>query len=85
MVEKYLDRQQVREWLAERGVTLNDRQVRRAMEPDAEGKRAIPAAKCPIRKCLIVRQSDLERLYPSQDAVAPQTARARRVEERHAR
>lgn len=85
MVEKYLDREQVREWLAERGVTLNDRQVRRAMEPDVDGKRVIPAVKCPIRKCLIVRQSDLEKLYPSEDPTIPPLPKVRRAEERHAR
>ena len=47
----YIDLEQSRKVLAELGVELNERQMKRAAEPDADGRRKLPFFVDPIEVC----------------------------------
>ena len=59
----YLDFDGARELLAEMGVYLNDRQIRRAAEKDAHGNRKLPFFLGPIDGRLKIDRNALVRTY----------------------
>ncbi|SDE99951.1 hypothetical protein [Rhodospira trueperi] len=59
----YLDLDAARDLLAEMGVPLNDRQIRRAAEKDAYGNRKLPFFVDPIDGRLKIERSALIRTY----------------------
>jgi hypothetical protein len=52
----YIDIAQARLVLAEMGIDLSDRQIKRAAEPDSEGRRKLPFFKDPIDGRLKLRK-----------------------------
>ncbi len=62
-IEKYLGMDQAREVLANLGIVLSDRQMRRAAEPDAHGKRKLPFFKDPITNRLVIAETTLKQVY----------------------
>lgn len=59
----YLDQLQAREALAEIGIDVSERQIRRACEPDPQGRRKLPFFKDPIDGRLKIERETLLRLY----------------------
>lgn len=59
----YIGLDQAREVLAEMGVELNDRQIKRAAEKDATGKRKLPFFVDPIEGKLKIEKGTLVRIY----------------------
>ncbi len=59
----YIDLNQAREVLAEMGVELSVRQIKRAAETDATGKRKLPFFIDPIEGRLKIEKGTLVRIY----------------------
>ncbi len=59
----YLDLDQAKQVLSEMGVELNDRQIKRAAEPDAKGKRKLPFFVDPIQGRLKIEKGTLVKIY----------------------
>ena len=72
----YLDQDQAREMLAEMGVAISARQLRRAAEPDAHGRRRLPFFRDPIDGRLKIDRDTLRRLYFDRQAAAENTCSA---------
>jgi len=60
---QYLDLGQARELLAEMGVELNPRQMKRAADKDAHGRRKLPFFVDPIEGKLKIEKRTLVRIY----------------------
>lgn len=72
---EYLDLSQARAVLAEMNVVLSDRQMKRAAEPNAQGKRKLPFFVDPIEGRLKIEKGTLVRLYRERQLAAEQQAR----------
>ena len=59
----YIDLDQAKQVLLEMGVELNDRQIKRAAEPDAKGKRKLPFFVDPIEGRLKIEKGTLVKIY----------------------
>ena len=59
----YIDLDQAREVLAEMGVELNERQMKRAAEMDAQGHRKLPFFIDPIEGKLKINKNTLIEIY----------------------
>lgn len=59
----YIDLVQARALLAEMGVNLSERQIRRAAAPDVHGRRRLPFFVDPIDGCLKIEKGTLVRVY----------------------
>ena len=59
----YIDLQQARGVLADMGIEVNERQMRRAAEPDVGGRRKLPFFLDPIDGRLKIEKTTLIRLY----------------------
>lgn len=59
----YIDLQQARGVLADMGIEVNERQMRRAAEPDVDGRRKLPFFLDPIDGRLKIEKTTLVRLY----------------------
>ncbi|WP_229736454.1 hypothetical protein [Novosphingobium endophyticum] len=59
----YLDLTQAREVLAEMGVELNERQMKRAADKDAHGRRKLPFFVDPIEGRLKIEKGTLVKIY----------------------
>jgi len=59
----YLNLPQARDALAEIGVVLSDRQIKRAAETDLQGRRKLPFFIDPIEKKLKIEKSTLLNIY----------------------
>lgn len=59
----YIGIKQVQEVLAEMGVMLNERQIKRAADPDAHGRRKLPFFVDPIDGRLKIEKGSLVRIY----------------------
>lgn len=69
-IPQYISLDQAREVLSEMGVDLTDRQIKRAAEPDAAGKRKLPFFVDPIDGRLRIERDALMRLYFNRQAEA---------------
>lgn len=63
-----------RRLLADRGIVLNDRQMRRATEPGPDGRRRLPFFRCPLTSRLICREDELLAAIASWGASDPPQA-----------
>ena len=59
----YIDLDQARQVLAEIGVELNERQMKRAADKDAAGRRKLPFFVDPIEGRLKIEKGTLVRIY----------------------
>lgn len=59
----YIDLKQARQVLAEMGVELNARQMKRAADKDANGRRKLPFFVDPIEGRLKIEKGTLVRIY----------------------
>ena len=59
----YIGLDQARQVLAEMGVELTQRQIKRAAEPDAQGKRKLPFFVDPIEGRLKIEKGTLVSIY----------------------
>jgi hypothetical protein len=59
----YIDLQQARQVLADMGVELNERQMKRAADKDASGRRKLPFFVDPIEGKLKIEKGTLVRIY----------------------
>lgn len=59
----YIDLEQARQVLAEMGVELNERQMKRAADKDASGRRKLPFFVDPIEGRLKIEKGALVRIY----------------------
>jgi len=59
----YIGLDQARKVLSEMGVDLNERQIKRAAEPDASGKRKLPFFIDPIEGKLKIEKGTLVDIY----------------------
>jgi DNA-directed RNA polymerase subunit H (RpoH/RPB5) len=59
----YIDLDQARAVLSEMGVELNQRQMKRAAEKDAHGRRKLPFFVDPIEKKLKIEKGTLVNIY----------------------
>lgn len=59
----YIDLEQARQVLAEMGLELNARQMKRAADKDATGKRKLPFFVDPIERKLKIEKGTLVRIY----------------------
>lgn len=59
----YIGLQQAREVLAEMGIDLNERQIKRAADPDARGRRKLPFFVDPIDGRLKIEKGSLVGIY----------------------
>lgn len=59
----YIDLKQARQVLAEMGVELNERQMKRAADKDANGRRKLPFFVDPIDGRLKIEKGTLVRIY----------------------
>ena len=59
----YLGLEEARQVLAEMGVNLNMRQMQRAAEQDAQGRRKLPFFVDPIQHKLMIEKDDLLSAY----------------------
>ena len=66
----YVDLEQARAALAEVNIELNERQMRRAAEPDAQGRRKLPFFVDPIDGKLRIEKATLLRIYHMRQAEA---------------
>lgn len=66
----YLNLQEARQVLEEVGISINERQIKRAAEPDAHGKRKLPFFKDPIDGRLKINRDTLLGLYQSRQKAA---------------
>jgi hypothetical protein len=66
----YIDLEQARQVLAEMGVALNPRQMKRAADKDALGRRKLPFFDDPIEGRLKIEKNTLQRIYMQAQARA---------------
>ena len=66
----YIDLEQARQVLAEMGVVLNPRQMKRAADKDALGRRKLPFFVDPIEGRLKIEKNTLQRIYMQAQARA---------------
>ncbi len=66
----YIDLEQARQVLAEMGVALNPRQMKRAADKDALGRRKLPFFVDPIEGRLKIEKNILQRIYMQAQARA---------------
>lgn len=66
----YLDQDQALQTLAEMGIALTPRQLRRAAEPDAHGQRKLPFFRDPIDGRLKIERETLRRIYLERQVAA---------------
>ena len=59
----YIGLEQARQVLAEMGVELNSRQIKRAAEPGVDGRRKLPFFVDPIENKLKIEKGTLVRIY----------------------
>lgn len=59
----YIDLEQARQVLAEMGVALNPRQMKRAADKDARGRRKLPFFIDPIEGNLKIEKNTLQSIY----------------------
>jgi hypothetical protein len=59
----YIDLEQARQVLAEMGVALNPRQMKRAADKDAHGRRKLPFFIDPIEGRLKIEKNALQSIY----------------------
>ena len=59
----YINLKQAQEVLSEMGVSLNERQIKRAAEPDASGNRKLPFFVDPIEGKLKIEKGTLVNIY----------------------
>ncbi len=59
----YIDLEQARQVLAEMGVALNPRQMKRAADKDARGRRKLPFFVDPIEGRLKIEKNTLQSIY----------------------
>jgi hypothetical protein len=59
----YIDLEQARQVLAEMGVALNPRQMKRAADKDAQGRRKLPFFIDPIEGKLKIEKNTLQSIY----------------------
>ena len=59
----YIDLQQARGVLADMGIEVNERQMKRAAEPDVDGRRKLPFFLDPIDGRLKINKDTLIRTY----------------------
>jgi transglutaminase-like putative cysteine protease len=71
----YIDLEQARQVLAEMGVELNARQMKRAADKDALGNRKLPFFVDPIEGKLKIDRGTLVRIYQELQAQAENTAK----------
>ena len=64
-ISRLLDVDQARNLLSDLGIVLNERQMRRAVEPDAQGRRKLPFFRDPITKRLVIAEDALKQVYAS--------------------
>jgi len=73
----YIDLCEAREVLADMGITINERQMKRAAEPDAHGKRKLPFFKDPIDGRLKIERNSLLSAYFKRQAEAENNVKKR--------
>ncbi|MBI1181531.1 MAG: hypothetical protein GC201_13325 [Alphaproteobacteria bacterium] len=59
----YLDLEEARQVLAGMGIELSERQMQRAAEQDAQGRRKLPFFVDPIQNRLLIEKNDLLSAY----------------------
>lgn len=69
-IPHYIDLNQARGVLSEMGVDVSERQIRRAAEPDATGRRRLPFFVDPIDGCLKIEKEALMQVYFNRQAEA---------------
>ncbi len=62
-IPNYIDLKKARQVLSEMGIELNDRQMKRAADLDAKGKRKLPFFVDPIDKKLKIEKGTLVEIY----------------------
>lgn len=73
----YIDLEQARQVLAEMGVELNARQMKRAADKDASGRRKLPFFIDPIEGRLKIEKGALVRVYSELQMQAEDTTKSR--------
>ena len=73
----YIDLEQARQVLAEMGVELNARQMKRAADKDASGRRKLPFFIDPIEGRLKIEKGTLVRVYSELQMQAEDTTKLR--------
>jgi hypothetical protein len=71
----YIDLEQARQVLAEMGVELNPRQMKRAADKDASGRRKLPFFIDPVDGRLRIEKGTLVRLYREAQIEAENSAK----------
>lgn len=71
----YIDLEQARAVLADMGIQLNARQMKRAADKDASGKRKLPFFVDPIEGKLKIEKGSLVRIYQELQAQAENRAK----------
>ena len=66
----YIDLTEAREVLNDIGIQLNERQMKRAAEPDHNGRRKLPFFKDPIDGRLKINKHTLLRIYQNEEIKA---------------
>ena len=72
---RYIDLEEARQVLAEIGVELNNRQMKRAADKDASGYRKLPFFVDPIDGRLKIEKGTLVRIYMKLQAQAENSAK----------
>lgn len=67
---QYIDMNEAREVLGAMGVDVSERQIRRAAEPDAQGRRRLPFFIDPIEGRLKIEKGTLVNIYRMAQAEA---------------
>ena len=73
----YIDLDEARQVLAELGVNLNSRQIKRAADPDAHGRRKLPFFIDPIEGRLKIEKETLINIYRNRQLEAERQFRPR--------
>lgn len=76
----YINLEQARQVLADMGVELNQRQMKRAADPDAQGRRKLPFFVDPIDGKLKIEKGTLVNIYRQCQADAENNAQVFRTE-----
>ncbi|MBB5520100.1 hypothetical protein [Amphiplicatus metriothermophilus] len=71
----YIDLEQARQLLAEMGVELNERQMKRAADRDASGRRKLPFFVDPVDGRLRIEKGTLVRIYREAQIEAENSAK----------
>lgn len=71
----YIGLSQARQVLGEMGVDLSERQIKRAADPDAAGRRKLPFFVDPIDGRLKIEKGTLVRIYEQTQADAENSAK----------